>query len=68
MVRNGDAVEGMSPLRTGLAAYRASGAALFLPHYDCLLALACEITGQIDESLTLLGDALHVVKNTGERV
>jgi len=67
MVRNGDVVEGMSLLRSGLAAYRASGAELFLPHYDCLLASACEITGQIDESVTLLDDALHVVKNTGER-
>jgi predicted ATPase len=67
MVRNGDAGEGMSLLRSGLAAYRASGAELFLPHYDCLLASACEITGHIYESLTLLDDALQVVKNTGER-
>src|SRR5215471_1362645 len=37
MVRNGEGVEGMSLLRGGLAAYRASGAELLLPHYDCLL-------------------------------
>jgi predicted ATPase len=67
MVRNGDVVEGLSLLRSGLAAYRASGAELLLPHYDCLLASACEITGQINEGLTLLDDALRVVEKTGER-
>jgi predicted ATPase len=67
MVRNGDLMEGMSLLRSGSAAYRTSGAELFLPHYDSLLALACEITEQTEESLTLLDNALRVVERTGER-
>ncbi|MBV8090394.1 MAG: adenylate cyclase, partial [Alphaproteobacteria bacterium] len=67
MVKNGDVTEGMSLLRSGSAAYRSSGAELFVPHYMALEAAACEITGQVEESLTLLEDALHVTETTGER-
>jgi len=66
-VKNGDVAEGMSLLRGGCAAYRATGAELWMPHYTALLARACEIAGQIEEGLTLLDDALHIVKRTGER-
>jgi predicted ATPase/class 3 adenylate cyclase len=66
-VRNGDLAEGMSLLRSGSAAYRASGAELFLPHYIALLAAACEIAEQVDEALSLVDEALQVVERTGER-
>jgi len=66
-VKNGDVTEGMSLLRRGSAAYRASGVELFVPHYMDLLASACQITGQIEEGLTLLDDALQIVERTGER-
>jgi predicted ATPase len=35
--------------------------------FIALLARACEIAGQIEESLTLLNDALQIVERTGER-
>jgi len=57
----------MSLLRGSCAAYRATGAELWMPHYTALLARACEIAGQIEEGLTLLDDALHIVERTGER-
>jgi hypothetical protein len=38
-----------------------------VPHYIALLAGACEIAGQIEESLTLLDEALQIVERTGER-
>jgi len=66
-VKNGDAMGGMSLLRSGAAAYRASGVNLFVPHYTELLAAACEIAGQIEEAVTLLDDAMHLVERTGER-
>jgi predicted ATPase len=66
-VKNGDAMEGKSLLRSGLTAYCASGAELYVPHYIDLLAAACEIAGQVEESLALLGDALRIVERTGER-
>jgi DNA-binding winged helix-turn-helix (wHTH) protein/predicted ATPase len=66
-VRNGDLAEGISLLRSGSGAYRATGAGLWMPQYIDLLAGACEIAGQIQEAVTLLDDALNIVERTGER-
>src|SRR5262249_26493374 len=54
-------------LRSGSAAYLATGAALWMPHNTALLARAYEIAGQIDEPLALLDDALQIIERTGER-
>jgi predicted ATPase len=40
---------------------------LFVPHYIELLAAACEIAGQVEEAVSLLDDAIHLVERTGER-
>jgi predicted ATPase len=66
-VKNGDGAEGISLLRTGLAAYRATGGETYMPHHIDLLARACEIAGQLDEPVTLLDEALQIVERTGER-
>jgi predicted ATPase len=66
-VKNGDAAEGISLLRSGLAAYRATGAETWMPYHIALLASACEIAGEIEEAVTLLDDALQIVERTGER-
>jgi predicted ATPase/class 3 adenylate cyclase len=66
-VKNGDLAEGISLLRLGADAYRATGAEAWTPYYTALLARTCEITGEIEESLTLLDDALQIVERTGER-
>ena len=63
----GDVAEGISLLRSGLSAFRSTGAEAWMPQHIALLARACEIAGQIEEALTLLDDALHTVKRTGER-
>jgi class 3 adenylate cyclase/predicted ATPase len=65
--KNGDVKEGLSLLRGGLAAYRSTGAELWMPHHIALLARACEIAGQMEDALTHLGDALQIVERTGER-
>jgi predicted ATPase len=65
-VKNGDVAEGISLLRSGSAAYLATGAELWMPHNTTLLAGACEIAGQIEESLTLLDNALQIAERTGE--
>jgi predicted ATPase len=57
----------MSLLRSGLADHRATGTAVWIPHHIALLARACDIAGQIEEAVTLLDDALQIVKRTGER-
>ena len=42
-VRSGDVPEGISLLRSGSSAHRATGAELWMPYYITLLATACEI-------------------------
>jgi len=66
-VKNGDVTEGMSLLRSGSEAFRATGAEVLAPYHISLLAQACGIAGQIEEGLTLLNDALHIVERTNER-
>jgi len=66
-VKNGDVAEGISLLRSGSAAYRATGARVWIPYHIALLARAYEIAGQIEEGLTQLDDALQIVERTGER-
>ena len=48
-------------------AYSATAAELWIPYYTALRARACEMAGQIEESLTLLDDALQLSERTGER-
>jgi class 3 adenylate cyclase/predicted ATPase len=66
-VKDGDVTEGISLLRSGSAAWRATGAEVYMPHYTALLAAAYEIAGQVDEAVTLLEDALQIAGRTGER-
>jgi len=65
-VKNGD-MAGISLLRSGSAAYRATGAEVWMPHHIAVLVAACEIAGQAEEALTLLDDGLQIVERTGER-
>ena len=50
-VKNGDVVEGISLIRNGSAAYRATGAEAWVPYQIALLATACEIAGQVEEAV-----------------
>jgi hypothetical protein len=66
-VKNGNVADGISLLRRGSAAYRATGAEVWMPHHIALLARAYEIAGQVEEGLTLLDEALQIVERTRER-
>ena len=66
-VRIGDVTEGMSLLRSGSAAYRATGSEAWTPQIIALLAAACEIAGQIEEALILLDEASQIIGRSGER-
>jgi predicted ATPase len=66
-IKNGDVAKGISLLRSGSSAYRATGAETMMPYFLALLAGACEIAGQVEEVSTLLDDALQNVERTGER-
>jgi predicted ATPase len=54
-------------MRQGLAAIRAMGQKLSLPAYLARLAEACGNSGQAEEGLRLLVEALGHVDHTGER-
>ena len=66
-VENGAVAEGVSLMRTGWTAYRATGAEGYLTDLIALLARACEIAGQIEEAMTHLNDAMQIAESTGER-
>jgi predicted ATPase len=53
--------------KRGSAAYRATAAEMWMPHHTALLARACSVSGQVEEAVTLLDDALQIVGRTGER-
>jgi predicted ATPase len=60
-----DVTGGITLLRNGIAAYRATGSEAWTPYYFGLLGTACELAGQIEEALTLLDDALEMVEEQG---
>jgi predicted ATPase len=66
-VGHGKGEEGMTQMQQGLAAWRATGAAVFQPYGLALLAAASAQVGQIKEGLTLLAEALAVTNDKGER-
>lgn len=58
LAQQGQAKKGMDILRSGLAAYRATGAELFRPYSLGLLAETCGKAGGADEGLDLIAEAL----------
>jgi predicted ATPase len=65
--KNGDVVEGISLLRSGLGVYRANAAELLMPHHTALLTRAYDIAERVEQALAALDEALQIVANTGER-
>src|SRR6202043_983148 len=66
-VKTGDPVEGLSLLRSGSSAYRATGAETRISYHIGLLARGCDIAGQVNEALSLLDDAVQIAERIGER-
>src|SRR6185437_418382 len=66
-VANGNVEEGISLLRSGSSASRATGAEVWMSYHIALLARACEIAGQIEECVSLLDDAFQIVARNGTR-
>jgi predicted ATPase len=66
-VKNGDVVEGLPLLLSGSAAFRRTGAEMWMPYGLSLSAKACEIAGKIEEATTHLDAALEIVERTGVR-
>ncbi|MBI3798619.1 MAG: AAA family ATPase [Deltaproteobacteria bacterium] len=67
LVEQGKKAEGISHLRQGLAAHRATGSSLDRPYYLAMLAEACGKAGQAEDGLQVVAEALAAVDKTEER-
>jgi predicted ATPase len=67
LAMQGQGAEGLTQLRQGLDAYRATGAAFQRPHFLSMLAEVHRSLGQPEAGLTALREALTLVEKTGER-
>jgi predicted ATPase len=67
LTAQGAGAEGITQMRQGLAAFRATGAKIHRPYFLGLLAEAHGKVGQPEEGLTVLVEALAIVDNTEER-
>jgi predicted ATPase len=67
LVAQGQGEAGLAQMHQGLAAIRAMGQKLSLSAYLARLAEACGHSGQAEEGLRLLAEALVHVNHTGER-
>jgi class 3 adenylate cyclase/predicted ATPase len=59
--------EGITQIREGLAATRATGAEIVSPYFLCLLAEACMATGRLDEGLVALTESLAAADENENR-
>jgi predicted ATPase len=63
----GQGGEGLAQVREGIAAYRATGAALFVPFCCTLLADVCAYLGHTEDGLQALAEAHTLVEQQEER-
>ena len=68
LVETGDVNSGITQLRQGLGAYRATGSEMFASYYLTLLARAYMSAGQADAALAALDEALAIVERTEGRL
>jgi len=67
LTAQGQGAEGISLIHQGLDSHRALGAEVDKPYFLALLTEAYGKVGQPEEGLTVLGEALAIVDNTGGR-
>ena len=67
LVTRGQHDEGFEQLGEGLTDHRLTGAEVLLPHFLALLVDAFAKTGQVDEGLRILEEALGIVQRNGEK-
>src|SRR5207244_4080855 len=63
----GQGEEGMAQVRQGIAAFRATGAAVFVPYFCTLLAEVSDHLGYTEDGLQALAEAYILVEQNEER-
>jgi predicted ATPase/class 3 adenylate cyclase len=66
LVEHGRAKEGIARIERGIEAWRATGAAIFLPYFLALLGWAHGVAGRAAEGLRLLSEAVDAANRSGE--
>ncbi len=66
LAHQGQVDKGVDQLRNGLAAWQAMGGRLALTYYLLLLAETLTISGQLDEGLNVVAEALTIIREGGE--
>ena len=67
LAMQGQGEEGLAQVHQGIAAWRASGAALFVPYLCTLLAEVCDHLGHTEDGLQALAEAHALVEQQEER-
>jgi predicted ATPase len=67
LAEQGNEAEGLSEMHRGLTAYRASGSGTGLPYQLARFAEVYSRTGQIQEGMNSLAEALALTEKTGDR-
>ena len=67
LAMQGQGEEGMAQVRQGIAAWRATGAALHVPYFCTLLAEVCDHLGHPEDGLQALAEAHTLVEQHEER-
>jgi predicted ATPase len=67
IAKQGHGEEGIAQIQKGLAAFRAIGVGVLLPHVLCLLAEACGAAGRLDDGLSALTEATAAADEHGIR-
>ena len=65
--RTGRAVDAVQTITSGIAAWRSTGATLFLPSWLLYLAAAHAELGQLDDAWRYIGEAMSTMETTKER-
>jgi predicted ATPase len=67
-VQLGEAENGLREMEEGLKTWQSTGSALGRPYFLALMAEALHRAGQVEEALTVVGEAIDAVEMSDERV
>src|SRR5207342_110357 len=67
LAMQGQGEEGLAQVRQGIAAFRATGAALIVPCFCTMLAEVCAYLGHLEDGLQALAEAHTLVEQHEER-
>jgi predicted ATPase len=65
LIREGKVAEGIGPLKTGIAAWTASGGKFRGPTWQAFLAEAMAVTGDLDSALDLIDEQIAQIERPG---